>query len=166
MEYGRLSDRLAVSLQVARLATTMSGGTSDEHNEYRDTAWGNAVGALVKALDPSHRLASAHAYADFLYPRSDWADYIITQQSGDEKKVNDWALQYLATPKPYLNEEYGYEGPLDKPVPWREDGAGLKPEVVALAREFGYEPAPQFLDEHGARNAARQLRIGPVDGDR
>ncbi|MBK1615028.1 sulfotransferase family protein [Rubrivivax gelatinosus] len=28
--------------------------------------------------------------------------------------------------------------PLDKPVPWREDGLGLKPEVVELAREFGY----------------------------
>ena len=28
--------------------------------------------------------------------------------------------------------------PLDQPVPWREDGQGLKPEVVALAREFGY----------------------------
>ena len=28
--------------------------------------------------------------------------------------------------------------PMDKPVPWREDGQGLKPEVIALAREFGY----------------------------
>ncbi len=28
--------------------------------------------------------------------------------------------------------------PLDKPVPWREDGQGLKPEVKALARELGY----------------------------
>lgn len=28
--------------------------------------------------------------------------------------------------------------PLDKPVPWREDGQSLKPEVVELAREFGY----------------------------
>ncbi len=28
--------------------------------------------------------------------------------------------------------------PLDKPVPWREDGHGLKPEVKALARELGY----------------------------
>jgi Sulfotransferase family len=27
---------------------------------------------------------------------------------------------------------------LDKPVPWREDGQGLKPAVVALARELGY----------------------------
>ncbi|HSW05274.1 sulfotransferase family protein [Aquabacterium sp.] len=28
--------------------------------------------------------------------------------------------------------------PLDRPAPWREDGKGLFPEVVALAREFGY----------------------------
>jgi hypothetical protein len=27
---------------------------------------------------------------------------------------------------------------LNKPVPWRDDGKGLKPEVVQLAREFGY----------------------------
>jgi hypothetical protein len=27
---------------------------------------------------------------------------------------------------------------LAEPVPWREDGAGLKPEVVALAKELGY----------------------------
>lgn len=27
---------------------------------------------------------------------------------------------------------------LDKPVPWRKDGKGLYPEVVALANEFGY----------------------------
>lgn len=28
--------------------------------------------------------------------------------------------------------------PLNKPVPWREDGKGLRPEVIALAQEFGY----------------------------
>lgn len=28
--------------------------------------------------------------------------------------------------------------PLDRPVPWRTDGKGLYPEVVALAQEFGY----------------------------
>jgi len=27
---------------------------------------------------------------------------------------------------------------LDKPVPWRDDGKGLHPRVVALAQEFGY----------------------------
>jgi hypothetical protein len=29
--------------------------------------------------------------------------------------------------------------PLNKPVPWRRDGKGLYPEVIALAKEFGYE---------------------------
>jgi len=28
--------------------------------------------------------------------------------------------------------------PLDKPVPWRLDGKGLYPQVIALANEFGY----------------------------
>jgi hypothetical protein len=27
---------------------------------------------------------------------------------------------------------------LESPLPWREDGVGLRPEVVALAKEFGY----------------------------
>lgn len=30
--------------------------------------------------------------------------------------------------------------PLDQPVSWRDDGKGLYPEVIALAREFGYTP--------------------------
>jgi hypothetical protein len=73
------------------------------------------MGAFVKKSDPFGRLASAHAYADFWYTKSPWADFIVTQQYGDEKKVHDWALQFLAVPKPYVNEEYGYEGSLDKP---------------------------------------------------
>jgi len=28
--------------------------------------------------------------------------------------------------------------PLDRPVPWRDDGKGLYPDVISLAREFGY----------------------------
>jgi hypothetical protein len=28
--------------------------------------------------------------------------------------------------------------PLDQPVPWRDDSKGLRPEVIALAQEFGY----------------------------
>ena len=29
--------------------------------------------------------------------------------------------------------------PLNRPVPWRQDGKGLYPEVIDLAREYGYE---------------------------
>ena len=28
--------------------------------------------------------------------------------------------------------------PMDSALPWRDDGKTLRPEVVALAREFGY----------------------------
>lgn len=82
----------------------------NEHNEHRDAAWGNKMGAFVKQQDPHHRLLSAHGYADFLYPQSAWADFIITQQYGDAKEVHDWVLTYHHVPKPYINEEYGYEG--------------------------------------------------------
>ena len=29
--------------------------------------------------------------------------------------------------------------PMDKPVPWRDDGQALHPRVIELARQFGYE---------------------------
>jgi hypothetical protein len=28
---------------------------------------------------------------------------------------------------------------LEDPVPWRDDGKCLRPEVIAMAREFGYK---------------------------
>jgi hypothetical protein len=119
MEYGRLTDaelRL-YRYGVARLAAfdNVWWDLGNEHNEYRDIAWGNAMGATVKALDPWHRLASVNAYEEFLYPASAWPDVIMTQQYGTEKQVNDWALKYLNVAKPYINEEYGYEGYADKP---------------------------------------------------
>jgi len=118
-EYGRLSghEYRLYRYAVARLAAfdNVWWDLGNEHNEYRNKAWGDTMGAFVKKSDPFGRLASAHAYADFWYTKSPWADFIVTQQYGDEKKVHDWALQFLAVPKPYVNEEYGYEGSLDKP---------------------------------------------------
>jgi Protein of unknown function (DUF4038)/Domain of unknown function (DUF5060)/Putative collagen-binding domain of a collagenase len=118
-EYGRLSDHelRLYRYAVARLAAFDSvwWDLGNEHNEFRDISWGNAVGAVMKAIDPYKRLTSAHAYADFLYAKSDWADFVITQQYGDERQVHDWVLKYQAVGKPYVNEEYGYEGNLDKP---------------------------------------------------
>lgn len=40
---------------------------------------------------------------------------------------------------PFFKKQNAQElPPLDAPLPWREDGASLFPEVVELAREFGY----------------------------
>lgn len=119
LEYGALTEaefRL-YRYAVARLSAfdNVWWDLGNEHNEFRDVEWGNAMGAFVKAIDPYNRLASAHAHADFLYPHADWADFIITQHYGDERAVHGWALKHRSIPKPYVNEEYGYEGSLDRP---------------------------------------------------
>ena len=102
---------------VARLAAfdNVWWDLGNEHNEYRNRAWGDRMGAVLKEADPYDRLASAHGYAEFLYPESSWADFIVTQQYGDEEAVHTWALRYAGVPKPYVNEEYGYEGEESKP---------------------------------------------------
>ncbi|MFH1515289.1 MAG: putative collagen-binding domain-containing protein [bacterium] len=110
----------------------------NEHNEFRKPAWGNTMGDFVKEKDPYDRLASAHAYADFFYSDSPWADFIITQQYGDVDSVHNWALKYYKVPKPYVNEEYGYEGRTEKPI-----GHGMNSEWVrkchwAIAMAGGY----------------------------
>ncbi|MFN3325470.1 MAG: DUF4038 domain-containing protein [Bryobacteraceae bacterium] len=113
-EYGRLTEHeyRLYRYAVARLGAfeNVWWDLGNEHNEYRDAEWGNTMGAFVKSVDAHRRLVSAHAYADFWYSDSDWADFIITQQYGDEQAVNEWALKHLSVPKPYVNEEYGYEG--------------------------------------------------------
>ena len=102
---------------VARLAAYANvwWDLGNEHNEYRKPDWAAKMGGLVKKWDPYDRLCSAHAHADWLYDDQSWADFIITQQYGNCSEVNQWALKYYPIPKPYINEEYGYEGTLDEP---------------------------------------------------
>jgi len=118
-EYGRLTEHehRFYRYAIARLAAfdNVWWDLGNEHNEFRDVAWGNIMGPFVKETDPYDRLTSAHAYAEFPYAKSAWADFIITQQYGDCRAVHDWVLRHHATPKPYVNEEYGYEFNADKP---------------------------------------------------
>jgi hypothetical protein len=102
---------------IARLAafSNVWWDLGNEHNEYRKPDWTQKMGDLVKKWDPYDRLCSAHGYADWNYDNQSWADYIITQQYGDCTAVNEWVLKYREIPKPYVNEEYGYEGTLDEP---------------------------------------------------
>jgi len=149
---------------VARLAAydNVWWDLGNEHNEYRDTAWGDSMGGFVKEQDPYDRLASAHGYAEFAYAGSTWADYIITQQYGTEREVYDWALRYWTVPKPYVNEEYGYEGEDGQP------GHGQNADWVrrchwAIALAGGYATYGDWHDtafytgEPSEGVAARQL---------
>jgi predicted amidohydrolase len=119
-EIGKLteSEYRLYQYAVARLAAfdNVWWDLGNEHNEYRDADWGNKMGDFVKSIDPYHRLSSAHAYAEFFYSNSSWADFIITQQYGDPDSVHKWTLKYYDVRKPYINEEYGYEGLTEKPV--------------------------------------------------
>jgi hypothetical protein len=118
-EYGALTEheRRLYHYAVARLAafSNVWWDLGNEHNEYRKPAWTQKMGDLVKKWDPYDHLCSAHAHADWLYGDQSWADFIITQQYGNCTEVNQWALKYRDIAKPYVNEEYGYEGVLDKP---------------------------------------------------
>jgi hypothetical protein len=118
-EYGRLTPNefRLYRYAVARLAAfdNVWFDLGNEHNEFRDASWGEAMGSFVSALDPHRRLISAHAYAEFFYPRSVWASYVLTQHYGTLGELYNWALQHRGIPKPYVNEEYGYEGNSAKP---------------------------------------------------
>ena len=118
-EYGVLTDHETrlYRYAVARLAafSNVWWDLGNEHIEYRKPDWAPKMGALVRQWDPYGRLCSAHGYADWTYDDQPWADFIITQQYGDCSQVNAQVLKYRSIAKPYVNEEYGYEGILDKP---------------------------------------------------
>jgi len=118
-EYGVLTEheKRLYHYATARLAafSNVWWDLGNEHNEFRQPDWAPTMGDLVKKWDPYDRLCSAHGYADWNYDNQSWADYIITQQYGDCGEVNEWVLKYREIPKPYVNEEYGYEGLLDEP---------------------------------------------------
>ncbi len=118
-EYGTLTDeeKLLYQYAVNRLSafSNVWWDLGNEHNEFRQPDWAPQMGKLVQQWDFYDRLCSAHGYAEWNYDNQSWADFIITQQYGDCKEVNKWALKYYDIPKPYINEEYGYEGTLDEP---------------------------------------------------
>ena len=118
-EYGVLTEdeKRLYHYAIARLAafSNVWWDLGNEHNEYRKPDWAPKMGNLVKKWDPYDRPCSAHAHAEWLYGDQSWADYIITQQYGNCSQVNQWVLKYRHIAKPYVNEEYGYEGVLDEP---------------------------------------------------
>lgn len=118
-EYGVLTEheKQLYHYAVARLAafSNVWWDLGNEHNEYRKPDWAPKMGDLMRQWDPYDRPRSAHAHADWLYGDQSWAGYIITQQYGNCSEVNEWALKHRHITKPYVNEEYGYEGALDEP---------------------------------------------------
>jgi hypothetical protein len=166
---GRLTEheRRLYRYAVARLAAfdNVWWDLGNEHNEYRDREWGEAMGRLVKEADPYDRLLSAHAYETFLYPRSPWADFVITQHYGDERTLYDWVLRHAALGKPYVNEEYGYEGEADRPG-HSQNASWTRRSHWSIAMAGGYATygdwsrgrSYYYMGDPGPGEAGRQLR--------
>ncbi len=96
---------------------------ANEYRHFRDDAWAEKMGALLRERDPYGHLTSIHGHGDFRFRTAPWVDYAIFQ-SWDEHGAYDFLLKsrrdQLATgrPMPQVNEEYGYED--HYPYPWGE----------------------------------------------
>jgi hypothetical protein len=167
-EYGVLTEheKRLYHYAVARLAaySNVWWDLGNEHNEYRKPDWAPTMGELIEQWDPYDRLRSAHAHAEWLYNDQSWAGFIITQQYGNCSEVNGWVLKYRHIPKPYINEEYGYEGVLDEPKHGQNAGWVRKCHwSIALAGGYATygdwsAETPFYTGHIGRGKAPTQLR--------
>jgi hypothetical protein len=87
---------------------------ANEYRLFRDDAWADKMGTLVKQFDPYQHLASTHGHEDFRFRTAPWADFAM-YQSWDEHggwafMMNNRELQAKSGRIiPQVNEEYGYE---------------------------------------------------------
>jgi hypothetical protein len=111
-----------VTARFSAFANIMWDVTNEWHL-FRDEAWVNRMGAVIRSSDPYHHMASVHGRGDFPFRQSSWADFAMFQswdEHGGYKFMLENRRQQAATgrPIPQINEEYGYED--HYPFPWGE----------------------------------------------
>jgi Protein of unknown function (DUF4038)/Domain of unknown function (DUF5060)/Putative collagen-binding domain of a collagenase len=87
---------------------------TNEYRLFRDDAWAEKMGMLLKEWDPYDHLTSIHGHGDFRFRNSPWADFAMYQMwdeaGGYQFMANNRSIQELLGRKmPQVNEEYGYE---------------------------------------------------------
>ena len=110
---------------IARLAafSNVMWDVTNEWHLFRNEAWVEKMGQLIKACDPYDHLTSVHGKGVFPFRNSPWADFAM-YQSWDEHGGYDFMLknrreqEKTGRPMPQVNEEYGYED--HYPYPWGE----------------------------------------------
>ena len=113
---------------VARLAafSNVMWDVTNEYQLFRNEAWANKMGTLIKQCDPYDHLMSVHGHGQFPFRTSAWADFAMYQswdESGGYRFMLNNRLQQQKTGRiiPQVNEEYGYED--HYPAAW---GGGRK----------------------------------------
>jgi regulation of enolase protein 1 (concanavalin A-like superfamily) len=113
---------------VARFAafSNVLWDVTNEYHLFRNEAWTEKMGTLIKDFDPYDHLASVHGHGDFAFRTSPWADFAMYQEWDEGgsyrfllKRRGDQAA--TGRPMPQVNEEYGYED--HYPAAW---GGGRK----------------------------------------
>ncbi|MBX9624499.1 MAG: DUF4038 domain-containing protein [Gemmataceae bacterium] len=146
---------------VARLSgySNVMWDVTNEWHLFRNEAWTNKAGEVIKAADPVKHLASVHGHGEFPFYKSPWVDYAMYQvwdEHGAYKFLRNARelARKAGRPMPQVNEEYGYED--HYPGPW--GGGRKKPARVAdnrrrLAWEMsmagGYQTGGERADEPG-----------------
>jgi len=111
---------------VARLAafSNVMWDVTNEYQLFRDDAWAEKMGRVLKARDPYWHPVSVHGHGDFHFRNSPWADFAMFQ-SWDERGGHEFMLNNRRRQgstgriMPQVNEEYGYED--HYPVGWGEN---------------------------------------------
>jgi hypothetical protein len=110
---------------VARLAAfdNVMWDVTNEWHLFRNEAWVEQMGRLIKDCDPYDHLTSVHGKGVFPFRNSPWVDFAM-YQSWDEHGGYAFMLRNrreqvkAGRPMPQVNEEYGYED--HYPYPWGE----------------------------------------------
>ena len=87
---------------------------TNEYHLFRDEAWVNKMGGLIREWDPYGHLASVHGHGEFPFRTSPWADFAMHQkwdEGGGYAFIRSCRDKQEQTGRimPQINEEYGYE---------------------------------------------------------
>jgi hypothetical protein len=101
---------------VARFAafSNVMWDVANEYRLFRDDAWAEKMGSLIKEYDPYDHLTSTHGHETFNFRHSSWADFAM-YQAWDEHGGHGFMLfnareqEKVGRDIPQVNEEYGYE---------------------------------------------------------
>jgi hypothetical protein len=101
---------------VARLAafSNVMWDVTNEYHLFRNEAWVEKMGPLIKKWDPYDHLMSVHGHGEFPFRESAWADFAMYQrwdEGGGYRFMLGNRQKQAATGRviPQVNEEYGYE---------------------------------------------------------
>ena len=146
---------------VARLSaySNVMWDVTNEWHLFRNEAWTNKAGEVIKAADPVKHLASVHGKEVFPFYTSPWVDYAVYQnwdEGGAYKFLRNARelARKAGRPMPQVNEEYGYEDH----YPGKWGGGRVKPARSAdnrrrLAWEMSmagaYQTTGERADEPG-----------------